>query len=307
MAKITVSESAVVAAPPDQVFLKARDFARFKEWAPWFVAEPDCPTSHSSDGFGWNGRYVGEGSIRVLEESRPGSMEWNVDFVRPHKTSARSVLEFRPDPEGSRVTWTMHASLPFFLFWMKDTLKAMIGMDYRRGLLRLKDWCEKGRILSRQEYLGVIDQERLHWAGIRSQATFRTVGDRIKEAFCRISEWKESDGEAAFQDRAACLYHKWDMAGEKVDFTAAMLVDRAPGTLPRGMASGDVPAGPVYAVRHTGSYRHVGDAWAGGMARGREKAFKQDMKAAAFEIYENDPRETPEEELSTLVCLPVAR
>ena len=68
--------------------------------------------------------------------------------------------------------------------------------------------------------------------------------------------------------------------------------------------AGEIPACTAYVVKHTGAYRHLGNAWAAGMMHGRAKLFAADKKVPMFEIYDNDPTVTPEGELVTRVHLP---
>ena len=303
MARIHVVRKATIEAPPEKVYQVVRDFSRWADWAPWYVAEPDCKRSHDSEGCSWAGRFVGEGSIRVVGESRPGSMDWEVNFLKPHKAVARVRFGFEKTEGGTEVSWSMDSTLPIFLFMMKGRMEAFIGMDYERGLDRLKAYIEKGRILSRQEFCGIIREEGFSYVGIREKSSLAEIGTRVRDAFRRFFEWQEESGTEP-GDRMATLYHGFDLAGKRAEFTAAAPLERIPDSLPDNIVSGRIPAGRVYAVRHRGSYNHLGDAWAAGHAHAKEKAFTQDPKAICYEIYENDPQEVPEEDWSTLVCLP---
>jgi hypothetical protein len=40
----------------------------------------------------------------------------------------------------------MDGSLPFFLFWMKDTMTLFIKKDFERGLAMLKVFTETGKL-----------------------------------------------------------------------------------------------------------------------------------------------------------------
>ena len=67
---------------------------------------------------------------------------------------------------------------------------------------------------------------------------------------------------------------------------------------------GEIPSCTAYVVKHTGAYRHLGNAWAAGIMHGRAKEFVTDKTVPMFEIYENDPEETPESKLVTYVHIP---
>jgi predicted transcriptional regulator YdeE len=79
-------------------------------------------------------------------------------------------------------------------------------------------------------------------------------------------------------------------------------VDKSPGVLPDGMELITAPEMDVYAVKHFGPYRHLGNVWAGGMRHGRAKQFKASKKFPTFEIYE---KESMGEEAVVKICLPM--
>ena len=69
----------------------------------------------------------------------------------------------------------------------------------------------------------------------------------------------------------------------------------------KGMMTGWVPTATVYAVTHTGPYRHIGNAWSAGMMHAQAKVFAKDKRFQPYEVYLNDPREVAEEDILTVV------
>ena len=67
-----------------------------------------------------------------------------------------------------------------------------------------------------------------------------------------------------------------------------------------------LPATRAFRVDHTGSYKHLGNAWSAAYQHVRYKKLKQ-RKGLDFEIYRNDPNETPAAELQTSVFLPLKK
>ena len=82
-------------------------------------------------------------------------------------------------------------------------------------------------------------------------------------------------------------------------------MEKVPDILGEGIASVEIPAVRTYTVTHTGPYDFLGNAWASGMMRERAKVFKQSKVCDPFEFYQNDPEDTPPEELVTVVNLPM--
>ncbi|MEZ6097042.1 MAG: hypothetical protein R3C03_22940 [Pirellulaceae bacterium] len=83
---------------------------------------------------------------RVVDELR---------FLKPFKSICETSFELEPVSNGTRVTWNMDGAMPWFMFWMIPMMKTFIGMDYRRGLLMIKDLIETGSIPSQTEVLGI--------------------------------------------------------------------------------------------------------------------------------------------------------
>ena len=69
--------------------------------------------------------------------------------------------------------------------------------------------------------------------------------------------------------------------------------------------NGEIKAGDVLKVTHTGSYDHLGNAFSAAMAYSRSKKIKTKKLPLAYEFYLNDPEETAPSELITEVLLPL--
>lgn len=61
----------------------------------------------------------------------------------------------------------------------------------------------------------------------------------------------------------------------------------------------------VFKVRHTGPYRHLGNAWAAGYSYARAKVFAENKNGPHFEIYESDRAQVPEDEVVNELYLPI--
>lgn len=107
-----------------------------------------------------------------------------------------------------------------------------------------------------------------------------------------------TDGEAI------SVYHKFDMKTGRFDYTAGFVLPESAGSLPAELSTWSIPQTQAFAVEHIGSYEHLGNAWSAANMYARHKKLKQ-SKCGGFEIYKNDPKETPPAELRTKFYLPV--
>ena len=301
-----VEKSLRIAVPPEKVFESLRDFRQWRSWSPWVIAEPDCALSYAEDGrsYSWDGKIIGAGELVLTSEDPPYALDYGLSFFKPWKSQSRTRFALRADGDGTMVTWTMDGSLPAFLFWMKAQMEIYVGMDYQRGLTMLKDELETGVVPSRLEFPGEEDYAARSFVGSRHKCEVAEIGAAMASAFEKLHAEIGAGGTSP-SGPPFSIYHNWDPVKGNAEFTAAIPVESPPQSLPSGVMSGELPAGRAYLVRHTGAYPHLGNAWASGLMHGRAKQFAQDKKTAPFEVYLNDPRETPEAELVTVVHFPV--
>jgi effector-binding domain-containing protein len=101
------------------------------------------------------------------------------------------------------------------------------------------------------------------------------------------------------------VYHRFDFVSKQCDYTCGYVLCWPSESPPTPLVSIAIPELRALAVRHTGSYRNLGNAWSAAYQYARYKKLKLSRKVHAFEIYRSDPRQTPESELVTDVYLPL--
>jgi len=306
MPKFSVERSTVINAPRGQVYATVRDFRQWPTWSPWLVCEPACQLSFDEDtrGYSWNGEIVGEGKIRITEESEPDSIRYQLEFLKPWKSTADVQFRFEEENGQTEVTWSMHSSLPFFLFFLKGMMTGMIRMDYDRGLLMLKDLVETDEIPTFTELLGPQSFEGLAYVGVRSQCNMSEVGMSMERDFKDlIAKMEQANLEPSAKPFS--IYHQWNLGKASVDYTIGVPVAETPADLPLNVISDRLPDCEAFVLKHTGAYRHLGNPWSIGYAHARAKKFAINKQIPPFETYENDPANVDETELVTHVHFPI--
>lgn len=305
MPKFSVEKSIIIEDSPQNVFNIVRDFKKWPIWSPWLIAEPDCQVNYSDDGrrYNWDGKIVGSGEMRVIEEDETDSIDFQLLFLKPWKSESKVRFQFTPTDDGTKATWTMQGSLPFFMFWMKKSMTALIGMDYERGLKMLKAVIENGTNPSKLEFIGKGSQAACHYIGIVTECTMDELGNNTERDYRKLMDWfKETNTEPA--SAPFTINHRFDMVTQVTQYTACFPIENPPRSTPEGFVIGERPASSTYAIKHTGPYQYLGNAWASGMFRARSKVFTQNKRIEPFEVYENNPHETAENDLITIVHLP---
>lgn len=300
MPAFQVTRTAGIDSERETVFSLVRDFRKWPQWSPWLIAEPDCALTFrdDGDGYSWDGKFIGAGSIRVTSETGKDQLDLELSFLRPYKSVSTVRFDFSDRNGGTEVAWSMNSSLPVFLFWMKDLMVGMLSMDYDRGLRMLKDLAELGSVPSMLE-CGPETFAGCSYLGIRSSSHFDEIGVAMKRDFALLQDVLGQPSGPPIS-----IYHRWNMGRRLAQFTVAYPFESPPEVADSRLQAGTITPMKTYVIRHTGPYRHIGNAWSTGMMRGG-KAFKKRMLAKPFEVYENDPDEVGENELVTAVHLPM--
>ena len=141
-----VSRTALIAAPPEQIFPLIDDLHAQSAWSP-FEKDPNMKRTHSGAPRGkgavyeWDGnRQVGAGRIAITASTPPSRVALQLDMHRPFK--AHNTVEFTlvPAGTGTNVTWARRGAQPFIgkvmgLFMNCDK---MVGSQFEDGLAKLK-------------------------------------------------------------------------------------------------------------------------------------------------------------------------
>lgn len=309
MPSYRVQRSTTIAAPTDQVFQTVTDYRTWPNWSPWLCMEPNAQLTFSDDAssvgavYSWQGELVGEGEIEHKQLEAPRSIDDEIRFAKPFRSTARVSFDLEDAQEGTRITWHMGGKLPWFLFWMRPQLETFIGMDYERGLKMLKEYVETGEIQSRTKIAGVQPVGPLRMIGIRNTCAIDDVGTSVQESFERAAQRMP---EAGLPTDGECItvYHTFDVKARQFDYTTGFVVPPDAEPVPQGLSQWSLPAVNALAVEHVGRYDHLGNAWSAAHQYARCKKLKQ-SKAGSFEIYKNDPAETAPADQRTMIYLPL--
>ncbi|MCG8373800.1 MAG: SRPBCC family protein, partial [Balneolales bacterium] len=304
--KMNISRSILIKASENEVFAKLNDFNHWPKWSPWLIMDPDAKITIREDAkfYEWEGKRVGAGSMIILSEEENKSINYDLKFLKPWKSTAK--VSFRLEEAGTEtmVTWTMDSSLPFFMFWMKKMMEGFVGADYERGLKLLKDYVELEGIESKLEFRGIEDFPGAKYIGIKRDCSIDDIGPTMEADFGKLREYIDQSKDVTMRGMYS-IYHKWDIVKSKVSYTACVDVDDFPTDLPSGMITGTIPATKINVVRHIGRYDHLGAAWSAQMNMARGKEFKAVKGIHPFECYLNNPGDTEAKDLITDICFAV--
>ena len=307
MPKFHVSRSIIINAPAERVFGVVSDFGTWTTWSPWLLAEPDAKvivseeSSSVGSSYSWEGQVVGAGEMEHESLTPNRKIESEIRFLKPFKSISKVAFDIAETPDGTELTWHMHGSLPFFLFFMKPQMETFIGMDYDRGLKMLKEWIETDSISSKVDIKGVQSVDGMTVVGVRKSCPVAKIGETMSDAFTE-AESKVAAAGMPTDGQQVSVYHKFDMKNGIFEFTSGYQVPQASNA--DGLSVWSMPTSEAFRVDHQGCYGHLGNAWSAANQHVRYKKMKQ-SKVGTFEIYKNSPDSTPKEELLTEIYLPL--
>ena len=306
MPAFNISRSVIIDAPIESVIAAIEDFAVWPRWSPWLYMEPSAKVDvygsagQVGHGYTWSGDMVGAGEMQLSEVTDAHTHRMDLTFLKPFKSKAKVAFDINSNSTAqTAVSWQMDSSLPFFLFFMVPTMKGMIGMDYERGLRMLKEYVETGSIMSSTDIAGVVDTKAIHWVGTRAEAAMDELGDSMQQSLPQALQGAQQAG-TEIAGPPGVIYDNMDIKNQRCRYTAIVQV-----TEPAGDTSGTIDAGKALKVVHTGCYDHLGNSWSTAMTYQRHNKLKPSRTQAPYEIYINDPADTPEAELVTEIYLPL--
>jgi len=309
-ALMRVSRSVPIEKPPSAVFGVLKDFRQWNEWSPWFKLEPTATCNIEGDGqsagasLTWDGQLIGAGTLTLRGfDATAGRLEYDLLFTRPFKSTAQVVFTIAAAGSGaSTVTWQMESKMPYILHKM---MKAMIGMDYERGLSMLKEYVETGTVLSQTHIEGVQERPGLYYVGLERQSGFDELGASMEEGFHRLMQSMERS-KVEPTGQPFTIYNKYDFIRRSCHYVSAVPV--ATGDLPElydGLFVSSIPTQQALVIRHLGRYEHLGNPWAAAHMWLRANKRKLLKFPKPYEFYTNDPEKTATADLETVISLPL--
>jgi hypothetical protein len=146
-AEYQVVRTAVIPAPAPAVFGLVNDFHKWEQWSPWAKLDPavrntfEGPAAGPGAIFKWAGNdKVGEGQMTLLESRPAEAVSIKLEFIKPFASTCATLFQFKPDGNGTAVTWSMAGTNGFMekAICMFMNMDKMVGGDFERGLAQMK-------------------------------------------------------------------------------------------------------------------------------------------------------------------------
>ena len=148
--QFSVSRSSMIDAPAERVFLQVNNLHNWQAWSPWAKLDPKAKTTYDGPpegvgaGYAWNGSKSGAGHMAITESRPHQFIRFRLDFEKPFKATNTVEFTFKPQGEGTVVTWTMSGTNNFFCkaIGLIISCDKMCGSQFEKGLADMKSIAE---------------------------------------------------------------------------------------------------------------------------------------------------------------------
>lgn len=303
-----IEQSRTINVSADQLKNTLTDLNEFLVWSPWNclddhasanIANPIHQEGHSLH---WSGPVIGEG-IQTLTKISDHTIESRLDFLKPFKAVSPTKFELKSKEHTTEVTWSMEGSLPFFLFFLKKMMTVMLTRDLERGLDRLKEYCEEGKVHSLFSKAEKIDVDTFYFQGIEGRCTLAEIPQQMRLAFEKITSDIRNQ-KIKNHHGLLSVYHNIDPIKALVHYTAGAYFTSEPEAI-AGYHQGKIETHKAIKLTLKGPYHHLKTAWGKAFAFQRTQKLKLNKKIPMVEIMLNDPSLVAKEDILTEIRLAI--
>lgn len=285
------------------------DLTKMVLWSPWNIIEPNANVSFSEkqgevkSWQEWNGDIIGAGRIEITDIS-DDIIKFDLNFLKPFKSEAKTYFLLEEVNGGIKVSWVMDSSLPWFMFFLKNMMQAMIGLDYEKGLKMLKEYIETGKILSKITLNNKDTLKAINYIGIENKTSLGDIGDKMKNDFNKVINFAKENNLINKKTEYFSIYNKFDIVKNDIDYISAISIENNENVqVPDDFIKSSIKQSNAISVEHLGKYEHLGNAWSLAMTYSRAKKIKLQKKPMGYEFYYNNPQDTEDKDLLTKVMI----
>jgi effector-binding domain-containing protein len=304
-----ITKNIIIDKPHTEIANFLSDFNKSQLWNPWLVLDDDgkTDTKNPANQIGhqqhWVGPIIGEGiqKITALNDQR---IDVELEFIKPFKTISPTHYRLNPiDQNKTELIWNMTGHLPFFLFFLKNFMVVMLGRDFERGLDRLKELCEEGKVHSSFSKIETIEVKDLYYQGIEGSCSMSEIPTHMRRAFEKVSQ-DISAMKLINPTGIVSVYHDINPMKNSVHYTAGVYYDSPPLKL-EGYNDGFIREHRALKLISKGPYYHLKTAWTKIYSHQRVHKIDQAKKIPMMEFMLNDPTKITKEEILTEIQMAI--
>ena len=298
----------VINVKPEQVYPLVADFKHWPSWSPWVMHEPSATlefgetTDIKGGWYTWQGQHIGAGKMLHSALIENESIDQQLTFYKPMKTSSQVFWRFNPVGEHTEVTWGMRGKMPFLFRWMSQLMDGFVGKDYEIGLDQL---AMKAGDMSQPfdiEFLGEVEVEAQDYIGSHFAGPLEDMKAIMRDEFAKVIQAAADNG-MAINGPPFTLYHEFNKKDKLVICDIAVPVVEAKEV--DGLISGALLGQKYMRTTLKGDYEHLEKTWYSAFSHVRMYKAKLLMGKPMVERYMSNPLESKGLDLVTYLDLPL--
>jgi hypothetical protein len=142
-----VSRSVTMNAPAAAIFPHVNELKKWEPWSPWMKLDPNAKSTFEGPEGGkgaamtWAGNnQVGEGKMTITESKSNELVRFHLEFYKPMAGTSEAEFTFKPEGNGTTVTWSMSGKNNFIAkaMCMFMNMDEMVGGQFEKGLNSIK-------------------------------------------------------------------------------------------------------------------------------------------------------------------------
>jgi effector-binding domain-containing protein len=256
-----IKRDIVINASNDVVFNNVSHYAEFPKWSPWQELDPNMKTNlEGTDGtvgakYSWEGNdKVGSGSMTIAKLEPGKTVEHNLEFLKPFKSSSYTYVTIEPADGGQKVTWGMKGESGFvsrIFMTLMGGMDKMVGSDYEKGLKKLKALSEAGGSTAATYTVTETEWAAKTCLSIRKEVAFADIPNFFETHLPKMAEAIGKAG--ARQGIPLGVYYVYDEANKKTDMAVAIPYEGAK-VVSKEYKGLSLPAQKAYVIDYYGEY-----------------------------------------------------
>ncbi len=303
--RFRVRRSLEIEAPVETVFAAIVDFKSWPEWSPWLMHEPETTLVYSDDYqqeggyYSWDGKVVGAGRLTHLKISPPGTINQQIEFTRPFKSTNQVNWEFESRGAQTLVSWEMSGSMPFLFRFMTKRMEPMIGRDYVLGLALLKVYIDGTASHPEIAFIGRQQLEDFSYWSMPCNGNLRQLEAARQPAIEALTA--AALGKTGL---ALTLYHRFDPLAS--EYRAEIAIPVSDSTPASNYTRREFTGGSYFHMTLRGDHSFIPLGWYALSCHCRMHRIKFDRSRPALEIYQTSPTDPSDgNQIITALYLPI--
>ena len=306
--KITIEKSVEVNQTIDQMMTLLSDLSTFRAWSPWSCLDDNTKIEIGGEKntIGhfqtWESEFTGSGNMTISKISQ-NRIDLDLEFFKPFQTKSKTWFLLQAKDSSTIITWGMESKLSIFMFFFKKMMTAYLGNDFERGLTRLKELAETGKVNCVLSDVVKVEQPELFYIGEHHQCSFADLKIKMNQSFDKIMKDIEAR-KIPIPNGFVSIYHKIDPINGQCDVTTSVFYYQKENDVP-GYENKVLPKHHALRVNLSGPYIHLPSAWGKISVFQRVKKFDLNKPLPMYEIYHNSPKMVEPKDVLTEIRLPV--